>query len=131
MFLGGVVGTALRLTTSLLVPTVDRVPLPTLIVNVSGALLLGFLLTWLAQRGPDEGARRAVRMLVGTGVIGSYTTYSALATDSAVLLESGQVATSALYVGASLVAGLIAAGVGAWFASLCAHGSRGTQEDEA
>lgn len=131
MFLGGVVGTALRLTTSLLVPTVDRVPLPTLIVNVSGALVLGFLLTWLAQRGPDEGASRAVRMLVGTGVIGSYTTYSALATDSAVLLESGHAATSALYVGASLVAGLIAAGIGAWLASLCAQGSRGTQEDEA
>ncbi len=38
--------------------------------------MLGALLESLARRGPDEGRRRAIRLLVGTGGLGGFTTYS-------------------------------------------------------
>lgn len=83
--LGGTVGTALRELLTLLIPSVGVLPLATFLINVVGAFVLGLLLEVLARRGPDEGRRRVVRLLVGTGVLGGFTTYSALAATTAQL----------------------------------------------
>lgn len=62
VFAGGAVGTLLR----------------ALILNVIGAFALGALNGALAHRAESAGVRR-IRLLLGTGVLGGFTTYSAFA----------------------------------------------------
>ena len=111
VFLGGTAGTALREVLGLLLP-IDlaagaRLPLTTLGINLLGALLLGLLLEALVRRGRDAGGRRTTRLLLGTGLLGGFTTYSALATDSALLLQNGAVGIAVAYaLGTVLLGGL-------------------------
>lgn len=82
---GGTVGTALRELLTLLIPSAGVFPIATFLINVVGAFALGLLLEVVARRGPDEGRRHVVRLLLGTGVLGGFTTYSALAATTAQL----------------------------------------------
>lgn len=121
VFVGGTIGTGIREALSLAFPPVDGVPYAILGVNLVGAFLLGVLLDALARRGPDTGRLRAARLLLGTGVLGGFTTYSALAADTAALLGGGSVATGALYgVGTVLVGG-----VASWAGMAAAAAFRG------
>lgn len=110
--LGGIGGTAAREAISLAVPAVNGIPVAIFAVNVGGAFLLGLLLEALARRGPDEGGRRTLRILIGTGFMGGFTTYSALATDAARLMGSGQPATGIGYGLATVVLGGLATWAG-------------------
>ncbi|SEP61491.1 fluoride efflux transporter FluC [Microlunatus flavus] len=112
VLLGGATGTLARWATGLAVPHLGRVPLGTLAVNVIGAFVLGALLAHLAGRGPDEGRRRALRVTLGTGFCGGFTTYSALANDTAGLLRQGLAGHALAYVGATLVLGYAASVLG-------------------
>lgn len=108
VFVGGAVGTGVREAFALAFPTsVGGFPTTIFLINVVGAFVLGVLLETLSRRGPDEGRARRVRLLLGTGVLGGFTTYSAFAADAAVLLRSVP-AVAVLYVAATLVAGLLA-----------------------
>jgi len=109
VFLGGTVGTALREVLLLLDPGDIAI---TFAINVTGALLLGALLETLLGRGPDAGRRRGIRLLVGTGVLGGFTTYSALATDTGLLLADGSVGAALLYAGGTLILGAVATWLG-------------------
>src|SRR3712207_1753280 len=82
VLLGGTVGTGLREAITLLTPRVADVPVATVGINVVGAFLLGVLLEHLARSGPDAGRRQDLRLLLGAGGLGGFTTYSALATDT-------------------------------------------------
>jgi len=113
--LGGAVGTGIREALALTWPTpAGGLPVTILAINLVGAFVLGALLEALARRGPDEGRRRALRLLVGTGVLGGFTTYSALATDTAALAGSA-LGTALAYAALSIVVGAVAslAGVAA------------------
>jgi CrcB protein len=113
VFLGGTVGTALREALSLAFPPIDaRLPLTTFGINLLGALLLGLLLEALVRRGIDAGARRAARLLVGTGLLGGFTTYSALATDTALLLHGGSVGLALAYALGTVLLGGVATWLG-------------------
>jgi CrcB protein len=79
-------------------------PYGTLVVNVSGAVLLG-LVTGLAPSS-------AVSLLAGTAAVGSYTTFSTWMFESQRLGEERQLAGVLTNVAVSLVAGLAAAAVG-------------------
>ncbi|GAB3400836.1 hypothetical protein GCM10027515_09110 [Schumannella luteola] len=105
---GGTVATLVRELIDLALPRPGGLPVSILLINLSGALILGALLEGLARRGPDEGRRRSVRLLVGTGVLGGYTTYSALAADSAKLLLGGDALLGLLYPLATLLLGALA-----------------------
>ncbi len=96
---GGAVGSVARTGVAVAVPGV----LGTLVVNVSGAFLLGLLLARTA-----DPRRRA---LLGTGVLGSWTTFSALVVDVDRLLRTTPVVAVA-YLAVSLGAGLLAARAG-------------------
>ncbi|GAB2980330.1 fluoride efflux transporter FluC [Frigoribacterium salinisoli] len=110
--LGGALGTALREVIALSAPApAGSVPWSVLAINVTGAAVLGLLLEGLARGGPDEGRRRDLRLLLGTGVLGGFTTYSALAVDTA-LLGDGHLPVALGYGAGSVVAGLLAAAVG-------------------
>ena len=69
-------------------------PWATFTANVTGAFLLGALLHALVLAGDDTGARRAVRLCLGTGVLGGYTTYSGFAVQTVTL--AGAVPSAAL-----------------------------------
>lgn len=79
---GGAAGTGLRYLITVLVPPLLGIPVAIFATNVVGAFLLGLLLELLTERGPDVGWSRRLRLGVGTGVLGGFTTYSALATDT-------------------------------------------------
>jgi fluoride exporter len=106
---GGTVGTAVRAAIALAVPDVGGVPVAILAINVVGAFLLGVLLEALVRRGPDMGRRRLLRLGLGTGFCGGFTTYSALAVGAAELLRDGAVATGLAYAAGSVVLGAVAA----------------------
>ncbi|MFT4188657.1 MAG: fluoride efflux transporter CrcB [Aeromicrobium sp.] len=110
--LGGTVGTAARHMVGPSIPDLGRLPAGILTVNLVGCFLLGCLAETLSRRGDDTGRRRDARLLLGTGVIGGFTTYSALAVDTAALLRDDAVATAVLYAVGTVVLGAVAVAVG-------------------
>jgi len=112
VFAGGTVGTALRELLAISVPPVAGVAVVIVGINVVGAFLLGLLLETLARNGPDDGRRRQLRLLLGTGVLGGFTTYSALATDTSLLLADDRVGTALLYALGTVIIGAITAWAG-------------------
>jgi CrcB protein len=113
---GGMAGTAARYAVTLL-PHRDGWPLATFSVNLVGAFVLGLVLETLTRRGPDTGARRRVRLLVGTGFCGAFTTYSAFAVEVDLLLRTGQAATAVAYGLSTVVVGFLVCTLGIWFAA--------------
>jgi CrcB protein len=89
-------------------PGGSSVPVGTFAVNVTGSFLLGALLTILLPHA-DDGRRRAARLLLGTGFLGGYTTYSALAVETEQLLRDGHAALGLAYALGTVAAGLLAA----------------------
>jgi len=103
---GGAVGTLVRYLLTSLVP---GGPAVTLAINVTGTFLLGALLERVARSSRPARAA-ALRMLLGTGLLGGYTTYSALSLET---VELGADAGIALLYGiGTLVLGLAAAALG-------------------
>jgi CrcB protein len=108
--LGGMVGASARYGVAQLVhPGAGGFPWATLWTNLSGSLILGFVLVLLLERLPPT---RYARPFVATGVIGAYTTFSTFAVETDVLVKDGRAVTAALYVLGTLVGGLLAAWVG-------------------
>jgi CrcB protein len=90
----------------------DRLfPLATFLVNVTGSFALGALLAVLLVRDHSAPANR-LRLLLGTGFLGGYTTYSALAVDTDTLLRSDHVALGLTYAVGTVIAGFVSAGAG-------------------
>jgi CrcB protein len=105
--LGGTIGTALRQGLLLLAPDLDRFPVTTFAINLAGAFALGMLLEVLVRSGPDVGRLRAIRLLAGTGVLGGFTTYSALATATALLAVGGGAGWAIAYALGTVVLGAV------------------------
>ena len=112
VFVGGALGTAARAGLVQALPPRAGVPVAVLGINVVGAFVLGLLLELLQRGGEDRGRRRDLRLLAGTGILGGFTTYSALATDTATLLADGRPGTATAYALGTLVLGLAAALLG-------------------
>lgn len=127
VFIGGMSGTLARFGLAGALPTPAGLPLGIFLINIAGAFALGLLLEALAQHGPDEGRRRAIRLLLGTGFLGGFTTYSALAVDSALLLDSGRVVEGIAYLAGSVLLGLVVTAAGI---AVSARTRRGPSADE-
>ncbi len=80
-------------------------PWGTLLVNVTGALLIGLLFEVLAEQMVDHPQ---LRLLVMVGFLGGYTTFSTFALETVTLLETDRIARAAIYVAASTMLALIA-----------------------
>lgn len=118
VFLGGVIGASGRLALELLLPwSRTGVPWAIVIANLSGAFLLGFLITALARRYPESPVQRDVRLFAGTGILGGFTTYSSFATDAVTLLGT-EPAFAVGYGILGVVAGLVTAAIGIWLADI-------------
>ena len=80
-------------------------PWGTLTVNLVGGFLMGVLAGWLARSG-DGGAN--ARLLLGVGVLGGFTTFSAFSLDVVLMLQRGEHAAGAAYVAASVIGSIVA-----------------------
>lgn len=106
VFVGGAVGTLCRHgVDELMASSATTWPWSTFAVNVVGSLALGLLVGRIAD------ADRPARLLLGTGFLGGFTTYSALAVQTDALLRDDLV-TGLAYPVVSVLAGLVAALVG-------------------
>ncbi|MFN3842511.1 MAG: CrcB family protein [Rehaibacterium terrae] len=111
--LGGALGGALRYGVSGWVArrVGETFPWGTLVVNTSGAFVLGLL---MGAAGGLPVAQRELWLLFCVGVLGSYTTVSSLSLQALLLARDGQRGRAWGYVGLSLAAGA-AAVVGGWW----------------
>jgi CrcB protein len=105
---GGAAGSLARHGIDELLGFAGDLPVSTLTVNLVGAFALGILIEWLAVRGSDVDHRRAERLLIGTGFLGGFTTYSALAVQTDDLLRDGHAALALTYALTTVVVGLLA-----------------------
>jgi len=116
VFVGGLVGTLLRLLLDLWIPHGDSdFPISTLLINLVGAFSLGLLTARLWPR-----ASAPLKALLGPGLLGSFTTFSAFAVSLVALADAAEWGLAALYLAATIVLGLVAA-----WAGLRAGGVRG------
>ncbi len=81
----------------------ERFPLGTLVVNLVGCLLFGFVWGWLEGR---VGFSPQTRAIVLTGFLGAFTTFSTFAFETTTLLQGGQVAAALLNVALQTVLGM-------------------------
>lgn len=104
--LGGAVGSASRYLLSVAIQSrAGTFPTATLLINITGSLLLGFLIRYTLETpavGPD------LRLLLTTGFCGGYTTFSTFSYETARLIEDGELDRAALYVALSLIVSLAA-----------------------
>lgn len=122
---GGALGTAARDLLSLAAPAGGGIAWVIFWINVSGAVALGFLIESLARRGPDVGARRTARLVLGTGFLGGFTTYSTLAVGTAALLADGRWGAGVGSALLTVVVGAVGVVVGLAVATLVAGRGRG------
>ena len=109
VFLGGMLGGGARIGVALAFPHDAGIPWATLLVNVLGALVLGFVGTRLAASAPPSSL--AVPLLC-TGFLGSFTTFSTFSQETWELASGADPVTATGYVIGSLVLGVLAARAG-------------------
>lgn len=80
-------------------------PWATLSANIIGSLAMGLLVGWLARNG-DSG--ESMRLFIGVGLLGGFTTFSAFSLEMMLLIERGSLGLAMAYAGASVLAGLLA-----------------------
>lgn len=108
--LGGAIGATARWQVSEAFPwTPGDWPWATFTVNVVGSLLLGLLVETMLRSGPDAGWRRGVRVGVGTGLLGGFTTYSTFIVETDRLVSTGHVWMGISYAMVSVAVGVVAA----------------------
>ncbi|MFD2706035.1 fluoride efflux transporter FluC [Salibacterium lacus] len=103
---GGAAGTWLRYLVSHQLPF--DFPVGTMIENVSGSLLLGFLSGWFVVKAPKDWVKAGL----GVGLCGGYTTFSTFSADAVELLHKQMILPAAGYTAGTLFFGIVAAAVG-------------------
>jgi CrcB protein len=106
VMIGGAVGSAGRyavgkLTLGTLGPDY---PWGTLAVNLIGGFLMGLLAGMLARTGGSE----QTRLLIGVGVLGGFTTFSAFSLDAVTMIERGQWGVAVTYALVSVIGSVLA-----------------------
>lgn len=81
-------------------------PWATLGVNIAGGFAMGALAGWLGEGGHE------LRLLLGVGVLGGFTTFSAFSLDTIRLIESNQMAAAGAYMLASVIGAIGACWLG-------------------
>ncbi|MFT8395099.1 fluoride efflux transporter FluC [Propionibacterium sp.] len=125
VLVGGGIGSLVRALASTIWPDhAGHFPATVLTINLLGALILGWLLRHLVLSGPDEGWRRQIRLGVGTGVMGGFTTYSTFAVQTTGLLRGDHLVLTAAYLVASLAGGFLCCLAGTLIADRMHPGSQ-------
>lgn len=115
VFLGGGLGAVCRHAANLGISRAvgHGFPWGTMAVNVVGSLAMGLLIAWLARRSAGD---LDLRLLLATGFLGGFTTFSAFSLDVVALYERGALTAAAAYVMASVTLSILALFGGLWLA---------------
>lgn len=107
---GGVLGAEARYVVGLaLEPAPSQWPTATLLVNVSGCVLIGVLIVMITEVIEPH---RLARPFLGVGLLGGYTTFSTYSVDVVVLHRSGEPALAVVYLAVTPIAALLAVWIG-------------------
>jgi CrcB protein len=105
---GGIVGCLLRWLAGVwLNARWSGFPLGTLFVNCVGGLLIGMALFWF-ERSPNE----LLRLLVITGVLGGFTTFSSFSVESLIMLQRGELLLALAHTLAHVLGAVTSAAIG-------------------
>lgn len=107
--IGGFVGAILRYLISDVIPQVNGFPLATLLINLFGSFLLVYILTAGVKKWQ---LHPTVILGVGTGLIGSFTTFSTFSVETLHLIENHAYILAAIYILLSLVGGFTLSFIG-------------------
>jgi fluoride exporter len=108
VLLGGILGTGMRLALDAVLPHSDsQFPWSTLLINIVGSFVLALLVARVWPTAPAW-----LRAGLGTGVLGSFTTFSALIVSLFTLTHAGIPLLALVYLVTSLAGGLAAALLG-------------------
>lgn len=108
--IGGAVGAGLRFQVGRLALAQfgSALPWSTLIVNLSGGFLAGLLVGVLSRL---EGSEQLL-LVLGVGLLGGFTTFSAFSVELATMIQQGRLAAGAAYAGVSLAGSVLAVFLG-------------------
>jgi CrcB protein len=116
--LGGVLGAEARYALGVLLPhTPGAWPWSTLLVNLSGCVLIGALMVVITELAYGH---RLLRPFLGVGVLGGYTTFSTATLDTLTLATAGRLGAAIAYTVATAVLAVLACGAGVVVARLAA-----------
>lgn len=108
--IGGAIGAIARYSLNLLIGNnCWDFPLATFLINITGSFLIGFLLFKLE-------ANELLKLLLVTGFLGAYTTFSTFEYETFELTQSKQLLLAILYVSLSFAIGFIGVAGGVWLA---------------
>lgn len=113
VMVGGFFGAVVRFKLGEWIQTENGFPFGTFLINLIGCFLLGWFLTFMNQR---ENSKPQLNLLIGTGFIGAFTTFSTFSVETIHLFQEGHIFLGMLYIGGSLGFGLALAYIG----SMCA-----------
>lgn len=128
---GGAFGAASREGLSLVIPKLGEVPISIAIINVVGAFLLGYLYEAVTRLDGGKSTGKNLKLLLGTGYCGGFTTYSSLATDTSVLFRDGLPWAAVAYSVGTVLIGACATWLGLAAASRLTGHPATAQEDSA
>ncbi len=112
VFIGGGIGSVVRYLVGRAmgeILTLKNFPIGTFTVNILGCLLIGIILAWLSK---NTQADKAWSLLFATGFCGGFTTFSTFSYENILLIQKGEMGVALLYMGASLLIGLLACSLG-------------------
>lgn len=118
--LGGAIGAVTRYLITQIAPEPSGFPTSILIINIIGAFLLGFFYFFCKKRFKMS---EEVSLMIGTGIIGSFTTFSTFSLEAVELYLHSGFAISAVYVALTLLGVL-----GAFFVTYKIFADRGGEE---
>jgi len=114
LFIGAFIGSDLRYLEGLIFKTSHGFPLGTIVANLSGALLMPFLIHYLQDR---FHLSPRVILTLSTGLLGSYTTFSTFTADAYRLYNNGQWWFLFIYLTLTMVGGFLVAILGNYWAA--------------
>lgn len=104
---GGAIGASLRYLTGIAALRLlgANFPWGTLLVNVVGSFVMGVVTEFIVRK---LGASSELRLLLMTGLLGGYTTFSAFSLDAVLMIERGAISGAAGYIAANVIGSIAA-----------------------
>ena len=109
VMIGGFFGSISRFALGGWIHTNNGFPLGTLIINLLGCFALGWFITFMRQK---KGMKDYIHLMIGTGFLGSFTTFSTFSIEIINLIENSEFIQAVIYVFTSVIIGIFCSYLG-------------------